>query len=109
MASLLKTSGRAVLVGTQSNGTGAGYLSTSELNTQWTDSLRVFETQIPNHLFGRAGDPNVRIFGEDSALELDLENQPTMADVKYAPTAKDFSKNSLGWLEKAVETIENMK
>lgn len=109
MASLLQTSGRAVLIGTSSNGTGAGYLSTSELNTKWTDSLRVFETQIPNHLFGRAGDPEVRIFGEDSAYDLDLENQPTKADVKYAPMAKDFSKNNLGWLEKAVETIENMK
>jgi hypothetical protein len=107
MSSLLKSSKRAKLIGTHSNGTGAGFLSSGELNTQWTDSLRVFSTQIPNHLFGEAGDPTVRFFGENSVLEMDLENRPTVADVQYAPKAKDFLKNNVGWLEKAIEVLES--
>jgi hypothetical protein len=106
MASLLKTSKRATIIGTTSNGTGAGYRSTSELDTKWTDSLRVFESQIPNYLFGEAGDVDTRIFGEDSVFELNLENKPTIADVLYRPTFKDFGKNNLGWIEKALEVIE---
>jgi len=109
MTSLLKTSQRAVIIGTHSNGTGAGYLSSEELNTEWTDSLRIFSTRIPNYLFGMAGDPETRIFGEDSVYDLDLENKPTMADVPYAPTFKDMARNNIGWLEKAVETIEKMQ
>jgi C-terminal processing protease CtpA/Prc len=114
MSSLLKSSKRATLIGTHSNGTGAGFLSTSStydsgLNTQWTDSLRVFSSQIPNHLFGRSGDPEVRFFGENSVYDMDLENDPTIADIQYTPQAKDFIKNNLGWLDKAVETIENLK
>jgi hypothetical protein len=109
MSSLLKTSQRALIIGTHSNGTGAGYLSNEELNTEWTDSLRIFSTRIPNYLFGMAGDPETRIFGEDSVYDLDLENKPTMADVLYAPTFKDMSRNNIGWLEKAVETIEKMQ
>jgi hypothetical protein len=69
--------------------------------------LRVFSTQIPNHLFGEAGDPAVRFFGENSVLEMDLENRPTVADVQYAPKAKDFLKNNVGWLEKAIEVLES--
>lgn len=109
MSSLLKTSQRAVIIGTHSNGTGAGYLSSEELNTEWTDSLRIFNTRIPNYLFGMAGDPETRIFGEDSVYDLDLENKPTMADVLYAPSYRDMSRNNIGWLEKAVETIEKMQ
>ena len=55
MSFLLKSSGRAVILGTHSNGTGAGFLSTGELNTKWEDRLRVFETQVPNYLFGIPG------------------------------------------------------
>ncbi len=106
MASLLKTSRRGTIIGTSSNGTGAGYRSSSELDTKWTDSLRVFESQIPNYLFGEAGDVDTRIFGEDSVFELNLENKPTIADVLYRPTFKDFGKNNIGWIEKAVEVIE---
>ena len=109
MSSLLKTSKRATLIGTHSNGTGAGYLSTSEMSTDWTDSLRVFSTKLPNYLFGMASDVDTRIFGEDSVYELDLENLPTQADILYRPTMKDFAKNNIGWLEKSVEVLEAIK
>lgn len=109
MTSLLKASGRATIIGTHSNGTGAGFLSTQDLNTQWTDSLRVFSSQIPNHLFGRPGEAGVRIFGEDSAYDMDLENAPTQADIQYSPMVKDLVKNNTGWLDKAVEVLDSMK
>lgn len=106
---LLKASKRAPIIGTNTNGTGAGFISTSDLNTEWSDSLRVFSSRVPNHLFGRPGDPSVRIFGENSVMDMDLENQPTVADITYSPMIKDLVKNNTGWLDKAIETIENLK
>lgn len=55
-AFLLQDSKRAVLIGTHSNGTGAGFTSSGELNASWEDPLKMFSARIPNYLFGRPGD-----------------------------------------------------
>lgn len=110
MSFLLKSSGRAVIIGTHSNGTGAGFLSTGELNTQWEDPLRVLSTQVPNYLFGVPGTSiDQTVFEENSASTMCSENKPTIADVKYAPTMLDVTKNNIGWLQKAAEVIDAMK
>lgn len=109
MSFLLKSSGRAVIVGSHSNGTGAGYLSTSEMNTKWTDPLRMLETQVPNYLFGVPGkDVNQTVFEDDSVETMCSENKPTVADVPYAPTMLDLARNNIGWLQKAASVIESM-
>ena len=106
-AFLFKNAKRAQIIGTHSNGTGAGYRSTQELNTKWIDPLRVIETTVPNFLFGRPGaDIDQAIFGENSVEELCSENQPTMADVNYSVTPIDIMKNNLGWLQKAAQVLE---
>lgn len=107
MSFLLKSSGRATIIGTHSNGTGAGFLSTDELNTKWEDRLRVLSTQVPNYLFGRPGDSfETTVFEEGSAESMCSENRPTMADVEYSPTMLDLAKNNLGWLQKAAQVID---
>ena len=107
MSFLLKASKRAKIIGTHSNGTGAGFLSTSELNTQYSDPLRVLETQIPNYLFGVPGDDFMTtVFENGSEEKMCSENRPTIADVIYSPTMKDVARNNIGWLEKAAEVIE---
>jgi hypothetical protein len=110
MSFLLKSSGRAVIIGTHSNGTGAGYLSNSELNTKWEDRLRVFETQVPNYLFGVPGaDIKQTVFDDNSVESMCSENKPTFADVPYAPTMLDAARNNVGWLQKAAQVIEGME
>lgn len=109
MSFLLKSSGRAVIIGSHSNGTGAGYLSTGDLNTKWEDRLRVFETQVPNYLFGLPGDSiDKTVFEEDSVSKMCTENKPTIADVQYSPTLLDLARNNQGWLLKAAQVIEAM-
>ena len=107
MSFLLKASKRATIIGTHSNGTGAGYLSTEVLNTKWEDPLRVFSTTIPNYLFGVPGDSFDRtVFDSDSSTTMCSENKPTVADVLYAPSMVDVARNNLGWLQKAVQVLE---
>lgn len=106
MAFLLKSSKLATIIGTHSNGTGAGFRSTTSLNTNWEDPLRVFSTQIPNFLFGVPGESvETKIFDDNSVETMCSENRPTMADVQYSPTMLDVEKNSIGWLQKAEEVI----
>ncbi len=108
MSFLLKSSKRAVIVGTHSNGTGAGYLSTDDLNTKWEDPLRVFSTTIPNYLFGVPGESfDTTVFGDNSSSAMCSENKPTMADVQYSPTMIDVARNNLGWLQKAAQVLES--
>lgn len=107
MSFLLKSSKRATIIGTHSNGTGAGFLSSSELNTKWEDQLRVLNTQIPNFLFGIPGNSyKTTVFDINSVETMCSENKPTFADVQYAPTMLDVAKNNLGWLQKAAQVIE---
>ena len=107
MAFLLKAAKRATIIGTHSNGTGAGYLSTSELNTKWEDKLRILSTQVPNYLFGIPGESFEQVvFEKGSVSKMCSENRPTIADVLYAPTMVDVTRNSLGWLQKAAQVLE---
>lgn len=107
MSFLLKSSGRAIIIGTHSNGTGAGYLSTEELNTKWEDRLRVLETQFPNYLFGIPGASiEQTVFDESSVDKMCSENRPTQADIPYAATALDLTKNNIGWLQTAAQVLD---
>lgn len=105
---LFQESKRATLIGTSSNGTGAGYRSSSELNTEWTDPLRVLTTNVPNFLFGRPGkDIEKSVYGENSVEELCSENIPAVADVQYSTTMLDIAKGNLGWLQKAAQVLDS--
>lgn len=107
MAFLLKSSKRATIIGTHTNGTGAGYLSTEELNTKWEDPLRVFTSTIPNYLFGLPGKNfDINVFEEESVTSMCTENMPTVADVPYSPTMVDVARNNLGWLQKASQVLD---
>lgn len=110
MSFLLKESKRATIIGTTSNGTGAGFVSNDQINATWEDPLKMFTAQVPNNLFGRPGPTaDINIFEADSVSKLCSENKPTIADIQYSPTAVDFGKNSVGWLQKATEVLETLK
>ncbi len=110
MAFLLRATKRATIIGTHTNGTGAGFLSTSDFNTQWQDRLKVLSSTIPNYLFGIPGSSaEISIFGENSAEELCSENKPTVADIQYNSKIIDLAKGNLGWLQKAAQVIDTLK
>jgi hypothetical protein len=107
---ILKASGRATLIGTQSNGTGAGFNSNEQITTTWEDDLKVFNTSIPNLLFGLPGsstDVETHVFEKDSVYRLDSENHPTIADIHYENSVRDILNNNIGWLDKAVEVLKS--
>ena len=109
MSFLLKSSKRATIIGTHSNGTGAGYSSSSELNTTWEDKLRVLSSHFPNFLFGLPGaSADVNVFEEDSASKMCTENRPTVADVQYSTTLLDVARYNVGWLQKAAQVIDGL-
>jgi len=106
-AFLIQSTKRSPIIGTHSNGTGAGFSSSNELNTQWSDRLNMFSSTVPNYLFGRPGAVGTLVFGENSVLEMCSENKPTPADIQYKPTMLDLNRENLGWLQKAAEVIES--
>jgi len=105
MSMLLKDSKRATLIGTTSNGTGAGYWSNDKLSTNFEDRYHIFNTNIPNSLFGYPGEAGIGVYGKDSAYELNSENRPVLADIEYLETMKDIKKDSEGWIKKAIEVL----
>lgn len=107
MSFLLKQSKRATTIGTHSNGTGAGYSSSRELDTTWEDRLKVLSSHLPNFLFGLPGArADINVFEDDSASKLCSENRPTVADIQYSTTMLDVAKNNLGWLQTAAQVLD---
>lgn len=107
MTNVLKNNHRALIIGTHSNGTGAGFSSDSRLNTNWTDPRHVLSTTFPNYVFGLPGGaPGTYVFEKDSAWKLCSENRPHMADIKYSTQLIDITSGNLGWFNKAVEVLE---
>jgi hypothetical protein len=107
MAFLLKSSKRSTIIGTHSNGTGAGFLSTETLDTKWGDRLNVFSSTLPNYVFGLPGEETNRlVYEDDSVSRLCTENRPTVADIQYATQLYDLGTANLGWLRKAAEVLD---
>ncbi len=110
MAMLLKSSKRATLIGSQTNGTGAGFTSKEDLNTNWVDRLRVFQSQIPNFVFGLPGESyTTKLFDENSVESMCSENRPTKADIFYAARKIDVTNNNIGWLQIATNVLDNIQ
>lgn len=103
-ALLFKTSGRAIIVGMPTNGTGDGF-SGGEALTKWSDSYRIFSSQIPNHLFGRPGGEAGEYIFRDKLEALTSENRPTMPDVAHAPTMDDLNSKGIAWLQEGINAL----
>jgi len=106
MAMYLQENSRAILIGTHSNGTGAGFSSGSKIGPEWTDTYQVFKSSVPNYLFGRPGGKvGERIF-PNRAAELNMENRPAQASVKYKTSVEDMKYGDSKWMDKAIEVLE---
>lgn len=106
---LFKSSKRALLIGSHSNGTGAGYMTYSPYNsTGWEDTYGVFRIQIPNFLFGAP--LNVEEHRRDALgmtdASLSSENLPVAADIEYHPSLADYENQDAEVFSFAISKLE---
>lgn len=106
-AHLLQTHKAATLIGTQTNGTGAGFLGGALADVSIDRSVT---TRIPNIFFGRFVGVNSAVGSIEEISKLNLENEPIVADIKYTETlTEDYQNNSTGWLKKTSEVYHQQK
>ncbi len=112
LAALLKSSGRAVLVGSPTEGAGGSQQETSGVPARWTDSSRLLSVAIPNAAFGvrraAAGVVSPASPSPATAAEIPppiffesfgIENRPVEPDVRYESTLEDVTGAGRGWLQ----------
>ena len=83
----MKLANRATIIGTPTNGTGAGYIISEDLRSSFSDERKTFEIYIPNELFGVS-----TTIPQTSKLDAQyiMENKPTVPDVTYRFTLRDI-------------------
>ncbi len=104
-AMFLKNNELATLVGTHTNGTGAGFIG-FKINTFWADNYDMFKMRIPNFVFGMlpAEAPEGPVPFEENK-QFVTENKPVYADVQYETQLIDLVSNGSGWLGKGVKEL----
>ena len=109
MALLLEKAGRAKVIGTTTNGTGAGFIGSAPFdNVQMRDRNQVVSLRIPNRMFGPGGEIGRHVFDEaDAYLKYNSENRPVVAPQQYVETLEDFTDKSAGWYRTALEALTN--
>ena len=108
MSTLLKTSKRATIIGTHSNGTGSGFIGSGPFEELvWQDRYKVMNLRIPNRLFGPGGSVGTHVYDTPTAYaDMNSENRPTVADVTYDWAIGDYTGKGLGWYQKAMDTLD---
>lgn len=102
LAALLKSSGRATLIGRATEGAGGSQQEARNLAVRWTDPDGLLALAIPNAAMGvqqalpiaareRPADEFFRV--------LTFENRPVQPDVPYATKLDDLIHHNRGWLE----------
>ena len=101
-------SGRAVLVGTPTEGAGGSQQETKDLGARWSDAAGLLSVSIPNAAMGVQQTLPASGAAEASPDEffraLALENRPVEPDVPYATRRDDLVGENRGWLER-VEAV----
>jgi hypothetical protein len=111
LAALLQSTGRAVLVGSPTEGAGGSQQETAGLPARWTDSARLLSVAIPNAAFGvrRAaagvvspasspGPAGAEVPAPVFFESFGIENHPIAPDVRYETTLEDVTGAGKGWL-----------
>jgi hypothetical protein len=102
LAALLKSSGRATLVGEPTEGAGGSQQEARNLAVRWTDPEGLLALAIPNAAMGvqhaLPAAPGDRP-ADEFFRSLALENRPVQPDVPYATRLDDLTHHNRGWLE----------
>jgi hypothetical protein len=105
LAAMLRSSGRAVLVGGPTEGAGGSQQEARNLAARWSDPEGLLTLSIPNAAMGvqPALPPAEGGAGErtsaDFFRELAFENRPVQPDVPYATRLDDVTGHNRGWVQ----------
>jgi C-terminal processing protease CtpA/Prc len=103
LAAMLRSSGRAVLVGGPTEGAGGSQQEARNLAVRWSDAEGLLALSIPNAAMGvqRAIAVSDGARGERTADEffqgLAFENRPVQPDIAYSTHLEDIAAHNRGW------------
>ncbi len=107
---LMQASKRTTIIGSHTNGTGAGMTSyTGFAGSEWRDEFDIIKVNIPNFLFGMPGPADNVVHTGNAFYDLNSENVPVQADIQYKDQLGDFLDGSNGWFNKAIEVIKTQQ
>lgn len=103
LAGLLRSGGRAVLVGGPTEGAGGSQQEAKGLAARWTDSRGRLSVSIPNAAMGvqPSGGAGEEASADEFFAALALENRPVEPHRRYATTRADLVDHGRGWREQA--------
>ena len=103
----ISANARATIIGTHTNGTGAGFRATSMVPTaEYHEPRGLLFLRFPNFLFGAPGAVGDLIDrSEGAAIRRSSENIPTQADVEHLDTLNDYMNQGADWVSKAVQVL----
>ncbi len=110
-AFLFKASERVTLIGDHANGTGAGFWGNNFHDPSFVDSQFIFQTRIPNYLFGYPVKTEDRVIVDSDMgmlIQTNSENRPVEAHILFRDTSKTFTDQASNWIEKAITTINSI-
>ncbi len=103
LAALLRSSGRALLVGGPTEGASGSQQEARNLSAHWSDPEGLLTVSIPNAAMGvQHALPAARRDGDLPADEffqaLTFENRPVLPDVPYSTRLEDVTDHNRGWM-----------
>ncbi len=111
LAAMLRSSGRAVLLGGPTEGAGGSQQEAKNLAVRWSDPEGLLTLSIPNAAMGvqRAIPVVEGARGERTADEffqaLAFENKPVQPDLPYATRLEDITGHNRGWARMVDEAL----
>ncbi len=111
LAAMLRSSGRAVLLGSPTEGAGGSQQEARNLVVRWSDPEGLLTLSIPNAAMGvqRVLPVSDGARGERSSEEffqtLAFENRPVQPDLPYATHLDDVTGHNRGWARQVDEAL----
>lgn len=107
----LKLTGRGLIAGEETHGTGFGFATNGEAQTLWRDPMNMFELEIPNNAFSyfEIAGPALAEDNEFAAYIREVqpkdlnENRPRQVDLQIPITVNDILRN---WTDYKVRVLE---
>lgn len=108
MSMLLQRAHRGDIMGTTTNGTGAGFIGSGAFtDIQWHDRFEVLALRIPNRLFGYGGAVGQHVFSNPTDyMTMNGENHPVVANIQYVDAVADRLDGASGWYAEAISHLQ---
>ena len=105
---LLQRAHRGDIMGTTTNGTGAGFIGSGAFtDIQWHDRFEVLALRIPNRLFGYGGAVGQHVFSNPTDyMTMNGENHPVVANIQYVDAVADRLDGASGWYAEAISHLQ---